>query len=455
MKLAAAGAGRWHDSSGARSKFGLTVSELLEMVALLRDHGMLDCLKLLHCHSGSQVQDIQRFKDVITELAHVYVELANQGAALEMLDIGGGLGVDYKGDQSNSFSSMNYTIEEFANDVVYRVASVCDASNMKHPTLITECGRAMVAYSSVLVFNVLGSTGPNKFDRAPSPAEAAVLTDQSEEIPQPILDLQGAHDSIHPERLLECYHDAQKARDEAMTLFRLGYLTLPQRAMAERLFWRTCMGIRDMRDKHEVEMEELDELDVILSDVYFCNFSLFQSLPDHWAIDQLFPIMPIHRLSEQPTRRAVLADITCDSDGKIDQFIGDGETPSTLQLHPLNGEDYYVGVFLVGAYQETLGDLHNLFGDAHAVHIRLEDGVPAIEEIVKGDTVGEVLSYVQYDPPRFTTQLARDCERAVRAGVLTVQERQVLIDFYESGLASYTYLEPAARRNGAKEANGS
>ncbi|MCA9293629.1 MAG: biosynthetic arginine decarboxylase [Phycisphaerales bacterium] len=454
VKLAAAGAGRWHDSSGARSKFGLTVSELLEMVSLLREHGMLDCLKLLHCHSGSQVQDIQRVKDVITELAHVYVELANQGAALEMLDIGGGLGVDYKGDQSNSFSSMNYTIEEFASDVVYRIGSVCDAYDMKHPTLITECGRAMVAYSSVLVFNVLGSTGPNKFDRAPSSIEAAVLTQDKDEIPQPILDLQGAFDSVHPDRLLECYHDAQKARDEAMTLFRLGYLTLPQRAVAERLFWTTCLGIRDVRDKHAVELEELDELDVILSDVYFCNFSLFQSLPDHWAIDQLFPIMPIHRLEEEPTRRAVLADITCDSDGKIDQFIGDGETPATLQLHPLTGQDYFLGVFLVGAYQETLGDLHNLFGDAHAVHIRLEDGVPAIEEIVKGDTVGEVLAYVQYDPPRFTTQLARDCERAVRAGVLTVQERQVLIDFYESGLASYTYLE-SAHRPGAAEINRS
>ncbi len=445
VKLATSGAGRWHDSSGTRSKFGLTVTELLMMISLLRKHDMLDCLKLLHCHSGSQIQDIRQVKDVITEFAHVYVELAKQGANLEMLDIGGGLGVDYRGDQSNSFSSMNYSLEEFAADVVYRVAQVCDAADLAHPTLITECGRAMVAYSSVLVFNVLGSTGPRKFGSAPTEAEAAALPNDGTDTPQPILDLQDALESIKPDRLTECYHDAQKARDEAMSLFSLGYLSLPQRALAERLFWSTCLRICDMRDAHHVDLEELAELDVILSDVYFCNFSLFQSLPDHWAINQLFPIMPIHRLNEEPTRRAVLADITCDSDGKIDQFIGDGETRRTLEVHPLNGQDYYLGVFLVGAYQETLGDLHNLFGDAHAVHIRLEDDTVAIEEIVKGDTIGEVLTYVQYDPPRFTTQLARDCERAVRAKKLTVQERQVLIDFYESGLASYTYLEPSSR----------
>jgi arginine decarboxylase len=441
VKLAASGAGRWKESSGTRSKFGLFVSELLDMVEMLESHGMLDCLELLHCHNGSQVHDIRNVKAAVTELTHIYLELKRLGATgLTMIDIGGGLAVDYRGDQSNSESSMNYTVEEFASDVVYRIGSICDSMEVPHPTIVTECGRAMVAYSTVLVFNVLGSTGPRKFARPPEVEEYEAMWGEGSEIPQPILDLREALDSVSEDRLLECYHDAQQARDQVMSLFSLGYLSLPMRALAERLFWSTCARIRAVRDRVADTSEELLELDEVLSDVYFGNFSLFQSLPDSWAIDQLFPIMPIHRLDERPKRKAIFADVTCDSDGKIDNFIGEGETHHTIDVHPLDEHDYYIGVFLVGAYQETLGDLHNLFGDAHAVHIRVEDGSWSIEEIVKGDTSKEVLGYVQYDTSGFLKQMAQDCERAVRAGRLSAAETKRLMEFYENGLNSYTYL---------------
>ncbi len=441
VKLAASGAGRWKESSGTRSKFGLFVSELLDMVEMLEQHGMMDCLALLHCHNGSQVHDIRNVKAAVTELTHIYLELKRLGAdGLTMIDIGGGLAVDYRGDQSNSESSMNYTVEEFASDVVYRIGSICDSMEMEHPTIVTECGRAMVAYSTVLVFNILGSTGPRKFANPPEVQEYEAMWGEGDEIPQPIIDLREALDSVSEDRLLECYHDAQQGRDQVMSLFSLGYLSLPMRALAERLFWSTCARIRAVRDRTGDESEELLELDDILSDVYFGNFSLFQSLPDSWAIDQLFPIMPIHRLGERPKRKAIFADVTCDSDGKIDNFIGEGETRHTLDVHPLDENDYYVGVFLVGAYQETLGDLHNLFGDAHAVHIRIEDGDWSIEEIVKGDTSKEVLAYVQYDTSGFLKQMSQDCERAVKAGRLSAAETKRLMEFYENGLNSYTYL---------------
>ncbi|MCB9846612.1 MAG: biosynthetic arginine decarboxylase [Phycisphaeraceae bacterium] len=439
-KLSSSGDGRWRDSAGSRSKFGLFTSELLDMVDTLREHNLLDCLTLLHCHNGSQVQNIRNIKDAITELTHIYVELKRLGAGLTTLDIGGGLGVDYTGEQANQFSSMNYTLEEFASDVVYRIRSVCDTAEVEHPTVVTECGRAMVAYSSVLVFDVLGSTGPRRFRQPPEIAR--FHEGPLEDLPQPIIDLQEAYNDVADNRLLECYHDAQQARDQALTLFSLGYLTLPQRALAERLFWATCFRIREVRDRTGEEIEELASLDLILSDVYFANFSLFQSLPDTWAIDQMFPVMPIHRLQEEPTVQAILADITCDSDGKIDRFIADGKPDRTLRMHALDGKPYYLGVFLVGAYQETLGDLHNLFGDVHAVHIRLEDGQWCIEDVVKGDTAGEVLAYVQHDTARLKSMMQRDCERAVRAGRLSVDEARVLTRFYESGLDGYTYLEP-------------
>lgn len=442
VKLAAGGSGRWADSVGVKSKFGLTISELLEAVSTLRRHDLLDGLKLLHCHSGSQLQDIAQVKRCITELAHVFVQLKREGAGLTMIDIGGGLAVDYQGSQTNRPSSMNYSLDEYASDVVYRIGSVCDAAGVEHPTIVTECGRAMVAHSSVLIFDVLGSTGPSELvDHNLIDAAAR------EEEPQPIRDLRAAiTTAAKPNgRLVECFHDAERAREEALTLFSLGYLDLSERALSEKLFWTICSLVQQACLKLDEVPESLAGIHDLMSENYFCNFSLFQSLPDTWAIDQLFPIMPIHRLGVEPTERAVLADITCDSDGKIDEFIGtQGYPEKTLAVHRLDNDPYYLGVFLVGAYQETLGDLHNLFGDAHAVHIDVENDQWVIGEVVKGDSIREVLSYVQYEPDALSRHLEKECEKAVRAGSMSVQESRILINFYDKGLNGYTYLDPDA-----------
>ncbi len=437
VKLSATGAGRWKDSAGTRSKFGLFVSEAMEVIGVLRERGMLDCLKLLHCHVGSQIQDISRIKDSVSELAHIYVEMSRLGAGLEMLDVGGGLGVDYRGEQVDDESSMNYTLEEFASDVVYRVTAACDGAGVEHPAIVTECGRAMVAYSSVLVFDILGATGPGRAERPGSGGDETPTDDD----PQPIRDLREALSMTGGERLDECYHDAKKALADATSSFRLGYISLEQRAQAERLYWRVCRRLREAMRGDEDYDDELRELDAALAEVYFANFSLFQSMPDSWAIDQLFPVMPLHRLGERPTRKAIIGDLTCDSDGKIDRFVGGEGTTGVLDVHELGDEPYYIGAFLVGAYQETLGDLHNLFGDAHAVHIRVEDGTWGIEEIVRGDTSAEVLSYLQHQPESFQSRLARDCDRAVRGKRMTSGEAGALMKFYESSLNGYTYFE--------------
>jgi arginine decarboxylase len=442
VKLASGGSGRWAESVGVKSKFGLTISQLLEAVSTLRRHDLLEGLKLLHCHSGSQLQDIAQVKRYITELAHVYVQLKAEGAGLTMIDVGGGMAVDYQGSQTNRPSSMNYSLDEYASDIVYRIGSVCDAAEVAHPTIVTECGRAMVAHSSVLVFDVLGSTGPSELVD-----HTLIDAPGTEEEPQPIRDLRAAiSTAAKPNgRLVECFHDAERAREEALTLFSLGYLNLNERALAEKLFWTTSALVQRACSKLEHVPDSLAGIDDLMSENYFCNFSLFQSLPDTWAIDQLFPIMPIHRLGEEPNERAVLADITCDSDGKIDEFIGSqGRPERTLPVHELKNEPYYLGVFLVGAYQETLGDLHNLFGDAHAVHIDVEDGQWVIGEIVKGDSIREVLSYVQYEPDTLSRYLEKECEKAVRAGSMSVQESRILINFYDTGLNGYTYLDPDA-----------
>jgi arginine decarboxylase len=441
VKLASEGAGRWRESAGEKSKFGLFISEILELFQTLKSRDMLDCLKLVHCHPGSQLQDIRRVKEAINELAHVYGELKGMGAGLEYIDIGGGLGIDYDGSGTNFPSSMNYTLNEYASDVVYRIASVCNAREIPHPIIVSESGRAIAAHHSVLIFNTLGSSALDKFRVAGKVAEDYAGSD---DIPQPVLDLFDAHRSVSERRLVECYHDAQQAREQALQMFNLGYLTLEFRGLAERLFWATCAKVRDISRRLDEVPEELEGLEALLSDTYFCNFSVFQSLPDSWAIDQLFPIMPVHRLTERPTRNAVLADITCDSDGKIDRFVSLRDVQRTLVLHDLvAGEEYYLAAFLVGAYQETLGDLHNLFGDTHVVHIRLHDeGGWWIEEIVKGDTASEVLGYMQYDVERLFPQLSRDCERAVREGRMSLAESQALRRFYESELNGYTYLEP-------------
>jgi arginine decarboxylase len=441
VKLASEGAGRWRDSAGEKSKFGLFVSEILDLVTVLKEHNMLDTLELVHCHPGSQLQDIRRVKDAINELAHVYAELKLMGAGLKYIDVGGGLGVDYDGSGTNFESSMNYTMNEYASDVVYRIGSVCNAREIDHPIIVSESGRATAAHHSVLIFNTLGSSALDQF-RVAGNIEEDYRGDK--ELPQPVLDLFEAYRTVSERRLVECYHDALQAREQALQMFNLGLLSLEFRGLAERLYWATCAKIRDYCRKLETIPEELEGLELILSDTYFCNFSVFQSLPDSWAIGQLFPIMPIHRLNEKPSRNAVLADITCDSDGKIDRFVSQRDVKRTLELHELRpNEEYYLGVFLVGAYQETLGDLHNLFGDTHVVHIRLHDqGGWWIDEIVKGDTAGEVLRYMQYDVDRLFPQFARDCERAVREGRLTLAESQALRRFYEWELNGYTYLEP-------------
>jgi len=440
VKLNSEGAGRWSTSTGDKSKFGLFITEILELFNVLKSHDMLDCLQLVHCHPGSQLQDIRRIKDAINELAHVYAELKLMGAGLQYIDVGGGLGVDYDGSGTNFASSMNYTLQEYASDVVYRIASVCNARDIPHPMIVSESGRATAAYHSVLIFDALGSSVLDKFRVTGYEAE-----DYSgdEELPQPVQDLFEAYRAVNERRLVECYHDALTAREQVLQMFNLGLLSLEFRGLAERLYWATCAKIRDACRKLERLPEELEDLESILSDTYFCNFSVFQSLPDSWAIDQLFPILPIHRLDERPTRTAVLADITCDSDGKIDHFVSPRDVKRTLELHELrSGEKYYLAAFLVGAYQETLGDLHNLFGDTHVVHVRLHDeGGWWIEEIVKGDTANKVLEYMEYDVAELYPALARDCERAIRDGRMTIAESQALKRFYEAELDGYAYLE--------------
>jgi arginine decarboxylase len=442
VKLFSEGSGRWSASAGEKSKFGLFITEILELFNVLRQHDMLDCLQLVHCHPGSQLQDIRRVKDAINELAHVYAELKLMGAGLQYIDVGGGLGVDYDGSGTNFPSSMNYTLNEYANDVVYRVASVCNLRDIPHPMIVSESGRAVAAYHSVLIFDALGSSALDKFRVTGDRAEDY---GGEEELPQPVQDLFEAYRAVSERRLVECYHDALTAREQVLQMFNLGLLSLEFRALAERLYWATCAKIRDSCRKLERLPEELEDLESILSDTYFCNFSVFQSLPDSWAIDQLFPIMPIHRLHERPTRTAVLADITCDSDGKIDRFVSLRDVKRTLEVHELRADEkYYLAVFLVGAYQETLGDLHNLFGDTHVVHVRLHDeGGWWIEEIVKGDTANKVLEYMEYDVAELYPALARDCERAIRDGRMTLAQSQALKRFYERELDGYAYLEPA------------
>ena len=442
VKLFSEGSGRWSSSAGEKSKFGLFITEILELFNVLKQHDMLDCLQLVHCHPGSQLQDIRRVKDAINELAHVYAELKLMGAGLQYIDVGGGLGVDYDGSGTNFPSSINYTLNEYASDVVYRVASVCNARDIPHPMIVSESGRAVAAYHSVLIFDALGSSALDKFRVTGDRAEDY---GGEEELPQPVQDLFEAFRAVSDRRLVECYHDALTAREQVLQMFNLGLLSLEFRGLAERLYWATCAKIRDSCRKLERLPEELEDLESILSDTYFCNFSVFQSLPDSWAIDQLFPILPIHRLDERPTRTAVLADITCDSDGKIDHFVSLRDVKRTLELHELRGEEkYYLAAFLVGAYQETLGDLHNLFGDTHVVHVRLHDeGGWWIEEIVKGDTANKVLEYMEYDVAELYPALARDCERAIRDGRMTLAESQTLKRFYESELDGYAYLEPA------------
>jgi len=439
VKLAARGGGRWQSSGGYRSKFGLTVAEVRQGLDELKSYGMQDCFKLLHFHLGSQIPNIRIVKGALNEGARIYSELVKEGAGLEYLDVGGGLGVDYDGSQTNFESSVNYTLEEYANDVVYHIQTVCDDAGVKHPTIVSESGRAIVAYHSVLVFNVLGVSGF-------SDAEVS-QNGVREDLEQPLVDLRETYQNLTARNALESYHDAQQALDMALNLFNGGYLPLDQRCQAETLFWAICSKLRKLVQAMDEVPEDLQGLDDTLADTYFCNFSLFQSIPDSWAIKQLFPVMPIHRLNEAPTRQAVLGDITCDSDGKLDQFIDRRDVKRTLALHPFTGDPYYLGVFLVGAYQEILGDLHNLFGDTHAVHVSLDGaGSVVLESVIKGDTVREVLDYVEFDADLLVRKLRDSVEAAVRDGRMDYEESGRMLRFYEDGLHGYTYLEDPSER---------
>ncbi len=438
LKLASRGSGRWKSSGGYRSKFGLTVSESVRALDQLKALGMADCLELLHFHLGSQITNIRHIKAAVIEAARIYTELARAGAGLKYLDVGGGLGIDYDGSQTDFESSVNYTLQEYANDIVYHVQSVCDEANVAHPVIVSESGRAVVAYHSMLVFDVLGVSDLGEQDPPPEVPQDAE---------QPLIDLQETYRSLSKRNLLESFHDSQQALDQALNLFSLGYLPLDQRCLAENLYWAICRRIKRLAADLEYFPEELEGLDALLADTYFCNFSIFQSMPDSWAIKQLFPIMPIHRLEERPTRSAVIGDISCDSDGKIDQFIDRRDVKRTLPLHPFNGQEYYLGAFLIGAYQEILGDLHNLFGDTNAVHVSLNaNGEVVLDNVIKGDTVREVLDYVQFNAETLLSQFRRDVEAALREGKIGYEESGRLLRFYEAGLHGYTYLEDGHER---------
>ncbi len=433
LKLASRGSGRWKSSGGYRSKFGLTVTEALQALEQLKALGMEDCLQLLHFHLGSQITNIRQIKGAVMEGARAYVEMRRAGAGLNYLDVGGGLGIDYDGSQTDFESSVNYTLQEYANDIVYHIQSVCDEAEVPHPVIVSESGRAIAAYHSALVFNVLGVTGFGG---------DAALPEFGDEVEQPLIDLRETLKSLSNKNLIESFHDAQQSLDSALNLFSLGYLPLQQRSWAEMLYWAICRQIQKLGKQLDYFPEELEGLDSLLSDTYFCNFSLFQSMPDSWAVKQLFPIMPIHRLNEQPSHHAILGDISCDSDGKVDQFIDRRDVKKTLPLHTFSTEPYYLGTFLVGAYQEILGDLHNLFGDTNAVHVQLDDNNQVLlDAVIRGDTVREVLDYVQFKSTTLFEQFRKDVETAVRESRIGYEEAGLLLRFYEEGLNGYTYLE--------------
>jgi arginine decarboxylase len=433
VKLAARGSGRWQSSGGFRSKFGLTASEIVKGLELLASRGMEDCLQLLHFHQGSQITNIRHIKAALNEASRIYTELAKRGAGLRYIDVGGGLGVDYDGSQTNFESSVNYSLQEYANDVVAHVQNACDEAGVPHPTIVSESGRAVVAYHSVLIFGVLGVSEQGGM---------AEVTEPPADAEQPLHDLWETYQNINVRNLLESYHDAQQSLDTAMNLFASGYLPLDQRSAVENVYWASCRRISKLARTLDYVPEELEGLQAALSDTYFCNFSLFQSIPDSWAIKQLFPVMPIHRLAERPLRAAVLGDVTCDSDGKIDQFIDRRDVKRTLPLHAWQNEPYYLGAFLIGAYQEILGDLHNLFGDTNAVHVSMDDrGEVVVDAVIKGDTVREVLDYVEFDPNQLVQRLRDSIEQAVREGRICDSQAGRFLKFYEEGLGGYTYLE--------------
>ncbi len=432
-KLSAKGVGRWKGSAGDRAKFGLTAAEIVKVVDTLAEREMLDCLQLLHFHIGSQISSIIPVKNALREAANIYVELAKMGAKMGYLDVGGGLAVDYDGSKTDYHASMNYDEQEYAYDVVSEVKDACDKSGITVPTLVSESGRAISAHQSVLVFEVVGVNEVRFGVKPEHPGENAHRV---------LVELYETWEGILPKNLQESYHDALQGKEEAESLFKFGYLSLRQRAQAERLFWHCCEKIMANTGRLRRVPEEIQGLEDTMADIYYCNFSVFQSAPDVWAIGQLFPIMPIHRLDEEPTIRATIADLTCDSDGKIDRFIDVEDVKHALEVHPVkDGDRYFLALFLNGAYQEILGDLHNLFGDTNAVHVRvMDEGGYEVSSVVKGDSVREVLGYVEYDTEAMVERVRLQAERAQRQGLITIDQVKLLMRHYEDALRSYTYL---------------
>lgn len=434
-KLDTKGAGKWVESSGARSKFGLTAAEMIKGVELLKDQGLLSSLQLLHFHIGSQITALRAIKDSMVEATRIYVELALMGAGLKYVDVGGGLGVDYDGSQTNWENSINYSVQDYANDVVYQIAAACNSKNIPHPDIVTEAGRALVAHHSVLIMDVVGAD-LLKSDEMPLGLE--------NEKNEKILELRYLCESLSTKNLNEHLQDAFKIRDDSLQLFNLGYMSLREKGVLENLYRAFCSKVLQVAATMPRPPEEIAGLKKNLADAFYCNFSIFQSAPDSWAVDQLFPIMPIHRLQEEPTRRGILLDLTCDSDGKIDRFIDPKDVRETLELHcPKPGELYFIGMFLVGAYQEILGDFHNLFGDTDAVHVSVHEGGYTIDHVIEGDTIKEVLGYVEYDRLALVKKVRQAVELGLAQRNISLEESRLLMKHYEDALNSYTYLECA------------
>ena len=434
IKLSSAGSGKWEESGGDVSKFGLNSSELLEALDFLRTNKMTDSLKLIHFHIGSQITKIRRIKNALREAMQFYVQLSKMGFTIDFVDIGGGLGVDYDGTRSSmGENSMNYSIQEYVNDSVSALVDVCEKNSLPHPNIVTESGRSLTAHHSVLIINVLETT------HLPIWNDNEAVDENDHELTK---ELYNIWDKINPTRLFEDWHDAIQIREEALERFSLGLLDLTTRAKIEKLFWIVARDVAQMTRSLKHPPEELRKVNKMLPEKYFCNFSLFQSLPDAWAIDQLFPIMPIQRLDEKPDHCCTLQDITCDSDGKITNFVSPQGISTSLPVHALKGDEpYYIGVFLVGAYQEILGDLHNLFGDTNAVHISVNKEGYQIDQIVDGESVADVLDYVQYNPKKMVRNLETWVTASMKSGQITAAEGRQFLNTYKSGLYGLTYLE--------------
>ncbi len=434
IKLSSKAGGHWTESGGDRSIFGLNIPQVVNIIDNLKKNEMLDCLKLLHYHLGSQIPNIRDIRAAVLEAARVYAEIVKEGAPMGYLDLGGGLAVDYDGSSTNYTNSRNYNVEEYCLDIVETVMSVMDKAEVPHPIIVTESGRAIVAYYSILLFNVLDVA---RFE------EHELPEDIGEDAPELVRNLYEVSKTLTLKNIQECYNDALYYRDMIRDMFKHGKINLRDRSLSEKIFWNTIYRIFKEKKKLKVVPTALENLESAIADIYYCNFSVFQSIPDAWAIDQLFPVMPIHRLGELPTRNAVIADITCDCDGKIDRFIDPHDMKNTLPLHELNPEEnYYIGVFLVGAYQETLGDLHNLFGDTNVVSVRLDkDGEFEFTNEIHGDSVADVLSYVEYDTKAMMMNFRQTAEEAVKTGLITARERKEIMNAFDTGLRGYTYYE--------------